>query len=214
MIWQKEKYTVSLLSPETRMEPPCPPQYLPSIYPSLRGMESISKVGKNKHRLETIKIFKFKLLWIFIKFSNIWKHFRIFFGADVLWLRVEEKLKYFEIFSHRHIKIFENICRSDLATSPPTAGDPLGHLAQVRLEPASHFPPWGSDQVQVRKLYRVQRTERFSSSEFHSICLILFEFDLQIVWLTEVNRICDQKQADNCRLFYFHIQFSWIVFLL
>ena len=47
-------------------------------------MESISKVGKNKHRLETIKIFKFKLLWIFIKFSNIWKHFRIFFGADVL----------------------------------------------------------------------------------------------------------------------------------
>ena len=165
--------------------------------------------------METLKIFKFKLLWILLNFQ-IFENVPDIIPARRVVTDIAElsKIKTLKYFLHKMLKYFQ---------------EPPRPLTSCSWRPTR--PP-GSSSSGTRRPSRTRRI-RSSTGEFRvrsraacrsvQFIRVLFYLSdslwvlyLQIVWLTEVNQICEmiksRQTTEGC--FIFTSNYSWIVFLL
>ena len=164
--------------------------------------------------METLKIFKFKLLWILLNFQ-IFENVPDIFPVRRVVTDIAElsKIKTLKYFLHKMLKYFQEPPRP-LTSSSWRPTRPPGSSSSGTLRP-SRTRRIRSSTGEFRARSRAAcRSVQFIRVLFY-LSDSLWVLYLQIVWLTEVNQICEMiKSRHNCGLFYFHIQFSSIVFLL
>ena len=143
-------------------------------------MEPISKVGKNKQTRTGKKYSNSNFCGFLLNFQ-IFESSGYFSGQTCCdWERSRVEIKIFsEIFSQEPPR--PRTSSSWRPTRPP------GSSSSGTLQP--------SPTRRIRSSTGQFSELSWGSSERDSICLIPFELDLQIVWLTEVNQICEKIKS-------------------